>query len=319
MLRSSPFVMRLSAKSCLFFFSVTCFFFFFHERRNRPVYHRLRLTVAPPLPLPSRLSPCLPPSPPPPHPNSTFLSGERTTIADIALACASAPLLEGGGGGGPGALGARDLAGVPHVLRWYRTVTHHPAFSAAAAGASASARALSGTKGQGKHKQKQQQQKKQKSAAAGAKSAGEPAAATTTTTRALGGAAAGDEPLPVVGESGDLTSSASVVQGARRLEQAPARFRRKRVRVRELLANGPALVGQKAVVKGWLRTARAASKGALLFLVVDDGSCSDTVQVRVHVFVLACFCVSCLWARGCGSVVAYLCWNGGGVVFEGSR
>ncbi|CAN0400491.1 unnamed protein product, partial [Hapterophycus canaliculatus] len=62
---------------------------------------------------------------------------------------------------------------------------------------------------------------------------------------------------------------------------APARFRRKRVRVRELLANGPALVGQKAVVKGWLRTARSASKGALLFLVVDDGSCSETVQVCV--------------------------------------
>ncbi|CAN0267883.1 unnamed protein product, partial [Scytosiphon promiscuus] len=134
----------------------------------------------------------------------TFLSGERTTIADVALACASTRVLEGGGSGG---LGARDLAGIPHVLRWYRT------------------------------------------------------------------------PLPVVGESGDLMSSASVVQGARRLEQAPARFRRKRVRVRELLANGTALVGHKAVVKGWLRTARAASKGALLFLVVDDGSCSDTVVV----------------------------------------
>ena len=87
-----------------------------------------------------------------------------------------------------------------------------------------------------------------------------------------------EEPLPAVGEGGDLLSSAAVVQGARKLALAPARFRRKRVRVRELLANGKALIGQRAVVKGWLRTARAANKGALLFLVVDDGSCSETIQ-----------------------------------------
>lgn len=92
-------------------------------------------------------------------------------------------------------------------------------------------------------------------------------------------------------------SSASVVQGPRRLDLAPARFRRKRVRVRELLANGRGLVGQKAVVKGWLRTARSASKGALLFLVVDDGSCSETVQVRHS----CSFCVA-------SAVLVIWCW-----------
>lgn len=235
------------------------------------------------------------------------MAGERTTIADVALACAARGVLEGGGGGGGAApvLGARDLAGIPHVLRWYRTVTHHPAFSAVAASAAAarassssSARALpggaGGAKGQGKQKQKQQQkQQKPPPAAAAAKAgagsgagagAGGAGAAEAATARALGGAATGEEPLPALGECGDLMSSASVVQGARRLELAPARFRRKRVRVRELLASGTTLVGQKAVVKGWLRTARAASKGALLFLVVDDGSCSETVQASWFVF-----------------------------------
>lgn len=215
--------------------------------------------------------------------------GHRTTIADVALACAARGVLEAGSG--PGALGARDLAGIPHVLRWYRTVTHHPAFSAvgAPASGSSSARALPGGKGQGKQKSQKQQQKQKKPAVAAAKAgagagAGGAAGAAAATERALGGAV-GDEPLPVVGECGDLLSSHSVVQGARRLELAPARFRRKRVRVRELLATGTTLVGQKAVVKGWLRTARAASKGSLLFLVVDDGSCSETVQVCVYVFV----------------------------------
>lgn len=220
---------------------------------------------------------------------STLLAGQRTTIADVALACAARAVLEGGGGSGAaaaGALGARDLAGIPHVLRWYRTVTHHPAFSAAsAARASSSSRALPGAgKGQGKQKQKQKQQQKPAAAARAAAAGGTGAAAAASeeaakSARALGGAATGEDPLPVLGDGdGDLTSSSSVVQGARRLELAPARFRRKRVRVRELLASGTALVGKRAVVKGWLRTARAASKGALLFLVVDDGSCSETVQ-----------------------------------------
>lgn len=206
---------------------------------------------------------------PPPYSYSTFLVGERTTIADVGLACAARDLLEGSVGGGATSLGPRDLAGLPHVLRWYRTVTHHPAFSATPAAPAASARSLPAATG------------KQKQAPPA------PAASKAAAGAGAAAAAAGDEPLPIVGESGDLMSSASVVQGSRRLEVAPARFRRKRVRVRELLASGTTLVGQTAVVKGWLRTARAASKGALLFLVVDDGSCSETVQVGYGIIVTA--------------------------------
>ncbi len=213
----------------------------------------------------------------------------------MAFACAARGALEGVGGSAAVLLGAKDLAGIPHVLRWYRTVTHHPAFSSSAGGGGGStARALpaggAGAQGQGKQKQKQQQQQKgAKSSPRGGATGAEDAAGATAAAAAAAAAegttadaaAAGEEPIPVLGEDGDLKSSASVVQGARRLELAPARFRRKRVRVRELLASGTALVGQKAVVKGWLRTARAASKGALLFLVVDDGSCSETIQVRL--------------------------------------
>ncbi|CAN0561117.1 unnamed protein product, partial [Laminaria digitata] len=59
--------------------------------------------------------------------DSTFLVGQRVTIADVALACAAGDVLEPSDGG-RGLLGPRDLAGIPHVLRWYRTVTHNRAF-----------------------------------------------------------------------------------------------------------------------------------------------------------------------------------------------
>lgn len=217
----------------------------------------------------------------------TLLVGERATLADVSLACAARDVLESTAR----MLGPKDLAGVPHVLRWYRTVTHDPAFStpSGAAGAAAAAAAPKAAK-------KSQQKKGAAAAAAKGKplviptvaSAGGPAAGSTARGLPARGGDAGEDPLPVVGDDGgDLRTSASVVQGARRLEMAPARFRRKRVRVRELLGNGRALIGRKAVVKGWLRTARSASKGALLFLVIDDGSCSETVQV-------------CVWGGGGG-------------------
>lgn len=218
--------------------------------------------------------------------------GQRVTIADVALACAARDVLEPSDGS-RGMLGPRDLAGIPHILRWYRTVTHNRAFSPAKASASFSSSSTGGSSNSSSVKKQKQQQKKKQTATAPAASGGAAGAgAAAAGTRALpssgggggGGGDAGEHPVPIVGESGDLTTSASVVQGARRLELAPARFTRKRVRVRELLANGAGLVGQKTVVKGWLRTARAASKGALLFLVVDDGSCSETVQVCLALF-----------------------------------
>lgn len=211
----------------------------------------------------------------------TFLAAERPTLADVALACAARDVLEGSAG----MLGPKDFAGIPHVIRWYRTVTHLPAFSTtspSAAGASCD-RGVASSAGAPQHPAKKKvSQKPPKQAAEAAKvsgSRGLPDSGAVGGVAAAAVATAKEEARPVIGADGDLPTSASVLQGARKLDLAPARFRRKRVRVRELLAGGAALVGQKAVVKGWLRTARSASKGTILFLVVDDGSCSETIQV----------------------------------------
>lgn len=218
----------------------------------------------------------------------TFLASERPTIADIALVCASRDVFET-----PlGMMGPKDLAAIPHVLRWYRTMTHLPAVVAVWP---------LEAKGDSVPPAPEKPSKKGKGAPAGAGAgAGAPAASTARSlgtsapsnkaaSCATGSGAAGGVPLeeavPVLGASGDVKTTASVVQGARKLDLVPAKFKRKRIRVKELLSSGKTLVGQKAVVKGWLRTARSASKGALLFLVLDDGSCPGTAQVMQLFFV----------------------------------
>ncbi|CAM9660004.1 unnamed protein product, partial [Discosporangium mesarthrocarpum] len=54
----------------------------------------------------------------------TLLASERVTIADISLACAAQTIL----GGGVNILGPKDYEAIPHVMRWYRTVIHQEAF-----------------------------------------------------------------------------------------------------------------------------------------------------------------------------------------------
>lgn len=196
------------------------------------------------------------------------------TLADVAVACAAHDVIEPSGGD---LISPKDMASLPHFMRWYKTVTNNPAFGSKFLLLSAHAN-VHGTPSSVAIKQVTKTE------------ITPPVSAPLSTSRGLqleGVAATGgasEEPLPVVGEGGDLLSSAAVVQGARELAVAPSRFRRKRVRVRELLANGKSLVGQRAMVKGWLRTSRAASKGQLLFLVVDDGSCSETIQVGLVYF-----------------------------------
>jgi asparaginyl-tRNA synthetase len=55
-----------------------------------------------------------------------------------------------------------------------------------------------------------------------------------------------------------------------------------RARIRDILAGGAALFGQRVVVGGWVRTGREQGRGALAFLKVTDGSCLGTLQVIVH-------------------------------------
>lgn len=185
------------------------------------------------------------------------------------MACAAHNVIEPSGGN---LISPKDMASLSHFIRWYKTVTPNPAFGSKLLLQSAHAK-VHGTPSSEAIEQVTK------------RDISPPVSAPLSTSRGLqlnGVAATGgasEDPFPVLGEGGDLLSSAAVVQGARKLAVAPSRFRRKRVRVRELLANGKSLVGQRTMVKGWLRTSRAASKGQLLFLVVDDGSCSETIQV----------------------------------------
>ena len=57
------------------------------------------------------------------------------------------------------------------------------------------------------------------------------------------------------------------------------RFKRDRVRVKELLALGAGAIGKTVVVKGWARTVRLAAKNRLCFIELNDGSCLAGLQV----------------------------------------
>jgi len=47
-----------------------------------------------------------------------------------------------------------------------------------------------------------------------------------------------------------------------------------------LFADPASAIGQKAIIKGWVRT-RRDSKAGLSFVHVSDGSCFDPIQVVV--------------------------------------
>ena len=57
------------------------------------------------------------------------------------------------------------------------------------------------------------------------------------------------------------------------------KWRRNRIRVKELLLQGAAAVGSQVLVKGWVRTSRSAEKGAVLFVELTDGSTVKGVQL----------------------------------------
>lgn len=57
------------------------------------------------------------------------------------------------------------------------------------------------------------------------------------------------------------------------------KWQRKRVRVKELLAQGEAALGHEVTLMGWIRTSRAADKGAILFVELTDGSTPKGLQL----------------------------------------
>lgn len=57
------------------------------------------------------------------------------------------------------------------------------------------------------------------------------------------------------------------------------KWQRKRVRVKELLAQGDAALGHEVTLMGWIRTTRTADKGAILFVELTDGSTPKGLQL----------------------------------------
>lgn len=54
---------------------------------------------------------------------------------------------------------------------------------------------------------------------------------------------------------------------------------RHRIRVKELLAEGAAAIGNSVVLKGWIRTVRSIEKGDILFVELTDGSTVKGIQL----------------------------------------
>jgi glutathione S-transferase len=229
----------------------------------------------------------------------TFLAGHRVTAADIALACAVEPAL----GSGSSLMSGKDTAMLPHLMRWYMTTTHQPCFTGA----------ITATRSHGSSSSSSKSAAKAASKAA-AKSKGKPDAAAATSKSKAAPAAAGAAALavpqgPIVNGTVDAVySTASWVHTTETQPHllAPPKFTRRRVRVKELLAEGRAAAGRTVVVRGWLKTARSAAKGSLLFLVLNDGSCHTSVQIVAAKDSTAGFSA----AAACGGVGACLAVEG---------
>lgn len=57
------------------------------------------------------------------------------------------------------------------------------------------------------------------------------------------------------------------------------KWSRHRTRVKELLIDGVNAIGREVTLKGWVRTARSAEKGKVLFVELNDGSTCKSVQL----------------------------------------
>ncbi len=66
------------------------------------------------------------------------------------------------------------------------------------------------------------------------------------------------------------------------IASSQAKWNRHRIRVKELLQQGEAAIGQTVVVKGWIRTSRSAEKGQVLFIELNDGSTVKGIQLVIH-------------------------------------
>ncbi|OUU52432.1 MAG: hypothetical protein CBC12_03575, partial [Candidatus Puniceispirillum sp. TMED52] len=57
------------------------------------------------------------------------------------------------------------------------------------------------------------------------------------------------------------------------------KWRRGRIRIKELLQQGVSAIDSEVIVKGWIRTSRSAEKGAIMFVELTDGSTVKGLQL----------------------------------------
>jgi hypothetical protein len=198
--------------------------------------------------------------------HNTFLAGNRVTAADAVAAVTLAPLFA------TVLQGPTQQQTVPSLSRWFLTVKHQPQVQSvlaagAVAGAEPKAKPKQGPKG-GKGAQGPKGGEKE------AKDAGKGKGAGKAGGKAAGAGAAGAGAGAGAGGAGVSTGAASGL-----VEHAGDLFRRKRMRVKEILAGDASLVGSVLTVCGWVKTARDQVRSCPPFcvqplvLVADVGRC----------------------------------------------
>ena len=181
----------------------------------------------------------------------TFLTGERLTLADVAVASALVPVFE------------RVLPpeartkSVPHVFRWWMTCVSQPFFADVVG--DCSARLFEGPPPEWASGTQQ-------------------AFASNEGAAAAKGAETSESRAKLLEEQQGAHSHAAHPSPA-----VPGRkFRRGRTRIAYLLESPEeTVIGLKTTVSGWIK--RIATQGtALLFISVNDGSCFTSLQVIVE-------------------------------------
>jgi len=78
----------------------------------------------------------------------------------------------------------------------------------------------------------------------------------------------------VVGDIHILSKRSTAIVG-----KTDGKYCRNRIRIKDLLNEGVEAIGNEVTVKGWVRTCRSAEKGQTLFVELNDGSTSRSVQL----------------------------------------
>ena len=76
--------------------------------------------------------------------------------------------------------------------------------------------------------------------------------------------------------------SSGIAKAANENGSFSGKWQRTRIRVKELLAVGEAMIGQQVTVQGWVRTMRSAERNQTIFVELTDGSSAKCVQLVLN-------------------------------------